>query len=204
MQLPASELSRVLCCLCMFNTCGWLSLHWTLENHVNYEVWVPRSFTCLLEFKLTLCSCSQISVLFRRRFCALRRNCVHNSIFITEGVPTGVCLLVSASLGFPPLICVVHSSTFRRHAVSYRVFHLKRNPNYNTYRPTASPTKRRNEWILAAVSRCCSWCTAWNLYGRNFSCLVTNQCIVVLFGTFLLGCALLNASRTAANDFDAK
>jgi hypothetical protein len=31
----------------------------------------------------------------------------------------------------------------------------------------------------------------------------TSRCIVVLFGTSLPGYALLNASRTAANDFDA-
>jgi hypothetical protein len=33
---------------------------------------------------------------------------------------------------------------------------------------------------------------------------VTSQCIVVLFGTSLSGYTLLNVSRTAANDFDAK
>jgi hypothetical protein len=40
-------------------------------------------------------------------------------------------------------------------------------PTYYTWNP--SRIKRRNQWqywILAAVSRCCSWCTAWNLYGR--------------------------------------
>jgi hypothetical protein len=36
---------------------------------------------------------------------------------------------------------------------------------------------------------------------RNF---ITSRCVVVLFGTSLSGHALLNASRTAANDFDAK
>jgi hypothetical protein len=35
---------------------------------------------------------------------------------------------------------------------------------------------------------------------RNF---VTSRCIVVLFGTSSPGYALVNASRTAANDFDA-
>jgi hypothetical protein len=43
--------------------------------------------------------------------------------------------------------------------------HLKRNPNYCTW--TRSRTKRWNPWqywILAAVSRCWSWCTAWNRY----------------------------------------
>jgi hypothetical protein len=34
--------------------------------------------------------------------------------------------------------------------------------------------------------------------------IVTSWCIVVLLGTSLSGYALLNASRTAANDFDAK
>jgi hypothetical protein len=36
---------------------------------------------------------------------------------------------------------------------------------------------------------------------RNF---VTSQCIVVLLGISLLGYALLNVSRTAADEFDAK
>jgi hypothetical protein len=77
-------------------------------------------------------------------------------------------------------------------------------------------------WILAAVYRCCSWCTAWNRCGRNFSCfvarwaLVTNKhfacpeillpVCVLLLSYSVLPCqdtALLNASRTAANDFDA-
>jgi hypothetical protein len=51
------------------------------------------------------------------------------------------------------------------------MFHLKGNPNCYTWTP--SRTKRRNQWqywILAAVSRCCRWCTAWNRCGRNFSC----------------------------------
>jgi hypothetical protein len=41
--------------------------------------------------------------------------------------------------------------------------------------------KRRNQWqywILATVSRCCSWCTAWNRYGRNFSCFVARWALV--------------------------
>jgi hypothetical protein len=53
------------------------------------------------------------------------------------------------------------------------MFHIKRNCYCYTWTP--SRTKRRNQWqywILAAVSRCCSWCTAWNRYGRNFSCFV--------------------------------
>jgi hypothetical protein len=33
---------------------------------------------------------------------------------------------------------------------------------------------------------------------------VTSRCIVVLFGISLSGCALLNASQAAANNFDAK
>jgi hypothetical protein len=56
------------------------------------------------------------------------------------------------------------------------VFHLKRKPNYFTWTP--SRTKRRNQrqyWILAAVSRCCSWCTAWNRHGRNLSCLSLDE-----------------------------
>jgi hypothetical protein len=53
------------------------------------------------------------------------------------------------------------------------VFHLKRNPNYYTWTP--SRIKRRKQWkywIIASVSRCCSWCTAWNRCGPNFTCLV--------------------------------
>jgi hypothetical protein len=49
----------------------------------------------------------------------------------------------------------------------------------NTWTP--SRTKRRNQWqycILAAVSRCCSWCTAWNRYGSNFSCFVARWVLV--------------------------
>jgi hypothetical protein len=34
--------------------------------------------------------------------------------------------------------------------------------------------------------------------------VVISRCIVVLFGTALLGYALLNTSRRAANDFDTK
>jgi hypothetical protein len=104
----------------------------------------------------------------------------------------------------------------------YRAFPVKRNPNYYTWTP--SRRNRRNKWlywILAALSRYFSWCTASYRYGRNFSCSVarwalchrqtlpvsrnfaTSLCIV-LFSTSLSGYALLNASRTAANDFDAK
>jgi hypothetical protein len=46
---------------------------------------------------------------------------------------------------------------------------------------TPSHPKRRNKWqywILATVSRCCSWCTAWNRYGRNFSCFVARWPLV--------------------------
>jgi hypothetical protein len=61
----------------------------------------------------------------------------------------------------------------------YRVFYVKCNPNYHAWTPKR--TKRRNQWqywILAAVSRCCSWCTAWNRYGRNFSCFVARWTFV--------------------------
>jgi hypothetical protein len=59
------------------------------------------------------------------------------------------------------------------------VFHLKRNPNCNTWTPSC--TKRRNQWqywIFAAVSRCCSWCAAWNMYGRSFSCFISRWALV--------------------------
>jgi hypothetical protein len=61
----------------------------------------------------------------------------------------------------------------------YRMFHLKRYPNDYTW--TLSRTKRWNQWqywIFAAVSRCCSWRTAWNRYGRNFSCFVARWALV--------------------------
>jgi hypothetical protein len=79
---------------------------------------------------------------------------------------------------------------------------------YDTWTP--SRTKRRSQWqywILAALSRWCSWCAAWNMYYPYVSCFVarwalvtntscvpkcfTGPCIVVLFGTSS-GCALLN------------
>jgi hypothetical protein len=41
----------------------------------------------------------------------------------------------------------------------------------------------------------------WQSVSRNF---VTSRCVFIIFGTFLSGYALLNASRAAANDFDAK
>jgi hypothetical protein len=46
---------------------------------------------------------------------------------------------------------------------------------------TPSRTKLRIQWqywILAAVFRCCSWGTAWNRYGRNFSCFVPQWALV--------------------------
>jgi hypothetical protein len=98
-----------------------------------------------------------------------------------------------------------------------------------------SRTKRWNQcqyWILAAVSRCCSWCTALNWYACNFSCFFTRWTLVtdkhflcseilsrvgellsysvLLIRIRVAKCfmndfdALLSASRTAANDFDAK
>jgi hypothetical protein len=100
----------------------------------------------------------------------------------------------------------------------YRVFHLKHNPNFYTWNPSYS--KWRNQWkywTLAVVSQCWNWCTAWNWYGRNFRCLVTQWAchkhflrpeillpvgISVLFSTFLSGYALLNASQTATNNFN--
>jgi hypothetical protein len=77
----------------------------------------------------------------------------------------------------------------------YRMFHLKCNPNYFTWNP--SHTKWRNQWeysMLAVISRCCSWCTAWNQYCHNLSCfvawwaLVTDKnflCYKILFGVSL-------------------
>jgi hypothetical protein len=102
------------------------------------------------------------------------------------------------------------------------MFHLKRNPDYYTW--TLSHTKQWNQWqcwFLTAASHCCSW---WMLEFRtaaisavllldehlsqtNTSCIPkfcsTSRYTAVLFGTSLSGYALLNASRTAANDFDA-
>jgi hypothetical protein len=95
----------------------------------------------------------------------------------------------------------------------YRVFHLKCNSNHNSickvwwyqYNKTdelsffslpllsVSPVntvRRRTCFLLQTLP-----------VPRNF---VTSRCTVVLFGTSLSRCALINASRTAANDFDAK
>jgi hypothetical protein len=63
--------------------------------------------------------------------------------------------------------------------MSNTVLHLKCNPNYYTWTP--SRTKRRNQWqywITAAVSRCYSWCTAWNGYGHIFRCPVARWALV--------------------------
>jgi hypothetical protein len=97
-----------------------------------------------------------------------------------------------------------HSFNWSMHQSLHRIFNLKRNPDYYTWTP--SRTKRRNQWqywILAVVSRCCSWCTAWNRCGRNFSCFVARwplvtdkhflcpwsgyQSLYFLFGTSLSG-----------------
>jgi hypothetical protein len=97
---------------------------------------------------------------------------------------------------------------------------FKFNCNYYTWTPSC--TKLQNQWqywILAAIFCCCSWSTALNWYGYNFSCFVTwwapvtdkhFPCHKILFpvNIFLsysvLPCqdTLLNASWTAANDFD--
>jgi hypothetical protein len=98
-----------------------------------------------------------------------------------------------------------------------QMFHLKGNTDCYTWTP--SRTKQLNQWqywILAAVSRCCSWCIALNRYGRNFKCFVAHwaflhiqtlslsrnfvisQCIVVLYGTSLSGYSLLSASPSSA------
>jgi hypothetical protein len=56
--------------------------------------------------------------------------------------------------------------------------------------------------VISAVCRSVSTCHRQTLpVSLNF---VSSRCIVVLFGTSLSGYALLNASRTAANDFGAK
>jgi hypothetical protein len=56
--------------------------------------------------------------------------------------------------------------------------------------------------VISAVFRSMSTCHRKTLpVSQN---VVTSRCIVVLFSTFLSGYVLLNASRTAANDLDAK
>jgi hypothetical protein len=88
------------------------------------------------------------------------------------------------------------------HAILSLMFHLKGNPNNNTWTPFSHKMTEPIA-ILNSCSHtpCCSWCTAWNRYSRNFSCyvtqwaLVTNtSCVlkfcyqfVVLFSTSLQG-----------------
>jgi hypothetical protein len=86
----------------------------------------------------------------------------------------------------------------------YRMFHLKSKPN--DYTQTPSRTKRL---ILAAVSRCCSWCTAWNRHGRNFSCFVARWALVTdkhfLRCEILLPvCVLLSSSVLPSQDIIVK
>lgn len=111
--------------------------------------------------------------------------------------------------------------TDHKHFTDIQNVALKRNAKYYTWNPSIG--KRRNQWlhwILAALSRCCSWRTACSWCSGDLSCfasrpsLITNSSVsrsvvasqrnIVLFGTSLAGCALPNASRATANDFDAK
>jgi hypothetical protein len=78
-----------------------------------------------------------------------------------------------------------------------------------------------NAWILTAVSRCCNWCTALNQYDRNLKCYrsmstchrqntscVSKLCYqsvyCCLIQYFLVRIHIVNASLTAAHNFDAK
>jgi hypothetical protein len=59
------------------------------------------------------------------------------------------------------------------------MFHVKSNPNY--YTRLTSRTKRltqRQYLILAGVSCCCGWSTAWNRYRVNFRCSVTRLALI--------------------------
>jgi hypothetical protein len=72
------------------------------------------------------------------------------------------------------------SPRFRRSLHSlYSAVHLKRNPQLAHMNPSCTKRWTRWQyWILAAVSRCCSWCTAWNRYGHNFSCFAARRTLV--------------------------
>jgi hypothetical protein len=69
------------------------------------------------------------------------------------------------------------------------------------------------------VFRCYSWCIVWNRHCHNYSCFVAGWAhvikasvslnfvtsrYVVLFWNYLSRCVSLNASPTAADDYDAK
>jgi hypothetical protein len=93
----------------------------------------------------------------------------------------------------------------------HRTFHLKRNPNNYTRTPfmhkTTKPLATLNSCsriLLLQLMHCLKSVSSQpnTPVFRNFAAI---RCtVVVLFGTSFSGSALLNASRGAANDFDAK
>lgn len=104
---------------------------------------------------------------------------------------------------------------------TYRMFHLRRNPNCCSWTPSCTKWLKPRE-VLNSCSRvpmlqqlmhCLKsvirrqfqvFCRSVLANTSVFRNIVTNRCIVVLFGSSLSWYALLNASGTAANDFDAK
>jgi hypothetical protein len=60
----------------------------------------------------------------------------------------------------------------------YRMVHLKGSPGCYTWTPSRTDRNQWQHWILAAVSRCYSWFTAWNRYCRDFSWSVAQWALV--------------------------
>jgi len=132
-----------------------------------------------------------------------------------------IALPLALSIFFPLLLwrfqssqlfCVHYKSWFRTLCRRskfienlYRVFHLKRIP------ATHGPTSLWQYWTLTAVHRCCSRRTALSRHGRIFStCHWQTSRVPEFCYQFVYCCltrpayALLNASRTAPNDYNAK
>jgi hypothetical protein len=100
------------------------------------------------------------------------------------------------------------------------VFNLKRNPTHELLRAQNDETNGNIEFLqpypIVAADALLEIGTAVisavlsldeHLSQTNTSCVpkfCTSRCIVVLFGNSLSGYALVNGSRTATNDFDAK
>lgn len=97
------------------------------------------------------------------------------------------------------------------------MFHVKHNSYTN---PTYEPFHAQSDEFNGSIEFMQSYPVVGNWYGRSFSCFVGRRAIatdkhfrspemllqVGVFSYSVLPCqdALLNSSRTAANDFDAK
>jgi hypothetical protein len=88
----------------------------------------------------------------------------------------------------PPGLFIFSSSIWSPNNICFTVFTMKlriQNVPFKTQpwlQHMNTFKQRRNKWqysILAAVSRCCSLCTAWNRYGRSFSCSVARWVFVI-------------------------